>query len=152
MDLLGGFVDWCFEGFLMAVQDRRKNSRRHDATSVPVNRRAQDRRTHNADRREDIRVPLELWMEEIVGKDVYFRRTGNVSPGGVYFDNAIPHIPGTEITLKFTLPGDRELVVARGKVVNPSRKKNADLGMSIKFISIEGDGKARIKSFIQKTA
>ena len=52
-------------------------------------------------------------MEEVSGEDVYFRRTGNVSIGGAYFDTPFPYEPGTEVTLKFGLPGSREMVVAR---------------------------------------
>ena len=86
-------------------------------------------------------------MEEVVGEEVYFRRTGNVGIGGVYFDNAIPHETGTEVTLKFTLPGDREMVVARGTVINKATKQNP-LGMRVRFIKTEGNGKARIRTFI----
>src|SRR5258706_575918 len=101
---------------LMGVGDRRKLERRMGSTGVHLDRRASDRRT--GDRRETPRVPLELWMEEVSGEDVYFRRTGNVGEGGVYFDKAIPHVLGTMVTLKFSLPGEKEMVVARGEVVS----------------------------------
>lgn len=130
----------------MKTQDRRKQSRRKSSQNeVAKDRRNSERR--QGERRQNGRVPLELWMEEVVGEEVYFRRTGNVGMGGVYFDNAIPHETGTEVTLKFTLPGDREMVVARGKVINKATKQNP-LGMRVRFIKIEGDGKARIRTFI----
>ena len=130
----------------MKAQDRRRLSRRKSAAdAVKADRRNSDRRL--GQRRQDGRVPLELWMEEVVGEEVYFRRTGNVGIGGVYFDNAIPHKTGTEVTLKFTLPGDREMVVARGTVINKATKQNP-LGMRVRFIKIEGNGKARIRTFI----
>ena len=129
----------------MKAQDRRKQGRRHSNSSVEVNRRNNERR--QGERRAAPRVPLELWMEEAVGEEIYFRRTGNVSLGGVFFDNAIPHQAGTELTLKFTLPGDREMVVARGTVVNKGNNTNP-LGMRVRFVNIEGDGKLRIKNFI----
>ena len=90
-------------------------------------------------------------MEELAGEDVYFRRTGNVSEGGVYFDNAIPHEKGTMLTLKFALPGEREMIVARGKVVSSKGPEN-QIGMGVKFVSIEGDGSKRISSHIKKLA
>ena len=100
------------------AKDRRKQGRRHSQFDVSSERRSSaDRRTLR-ERRRDPRVPLELWMEEMSGDDVYFRRTGDVSEGGVFFEGAIPHKQGTEVTLKFALPGDREMVVARGKVLN----------------------------------
>ena len=130
----------------MKAQDRRRLSRRKTAKdAVKTDRRNSERR--RGERRQESRVPLELWMEEAVGDEVYFRRTGNVGIGGVYFDNAIPHETGTEVTLKFTLPGDREIVVARGTVINKATKQHP-LGMRVRFIKIEGDGKARIRTFI----
>ena len=124
------------------IADRRK---RHDRVSV--DRRARERR-RATDRREEQRVPLELWMEEVSGEDVYFRRTGNVSVGGVFFDRAIPHALGTIVTLKFALPGQREMVVARGEVVSIAGSDQG-LGMGVKFVSIEGDGDKRVRSYMK---
>jgi hypothetical protein len=87
-------------------------------------------------------------MEEVSGDDVYFRRTGNVGSGGVFFDRAIPHALGTVVTLKFALPGDKEMVVARGEVVSAAGAKDG-LGMGVKFISVEGDGQKRIRAYIR---
>jgi len=131
----------------MTAKDRRNTSRRSkgDKPAGP-NRRKDERR--KGERREDKRVAIELWMEEIVGDDVYFRRTGNLSTGGVFLDNAIPHELGTVMTLKFTLPGSKEMVVARASVVSQAAKDEG-LGMGVKFISIEGDGKTRIKAYIK---
>ncbi|MEL6543247.1 MAG: PilZ domain-containing protein [Myxococcota bacterium] len=131
------------------VQDRRKADRRQTRSNgVQSERRGNDRRT-GKDRRESPRLPLELWMEEISADgDVYFRRTGNVSAGGVYFDRAIPHAVGTELTLKFALPGEREMVVARGQVVSTRGGPNG-LGMGVKFGRFEGDGQRRIREFLK---
>lgn len=130
----------------MAGRDRRRGDRRGNNVTVSVNRRAEQRRTR--ERRANQRVPLELWMEEMAGEDVYFRRTGNVSPGGVFFDRAIPHSLGTIVTLKFAIPGDKEMVVARGEVVS-SAEATDGLGMGVKFISFEGDGKKRIRQALR---
>ena len=131
------------------MAERRQNSRRaKDAKHSGPNRRNPKER-RNSERRADTRVALELWMEELVGDDVYFRRTGNLSAGGVFFDSAIPHQLGTEMTLKFTLPGCKEMVVARGKVVSHTEKKSDGLGMGVKFISFEGNGKDQLKTYIK---
>ncbi len=131
----------------MTKTGRRTSSRRKTGKSKPkAERRAKDRRA--AQRRDAERVPLELWMEEMAGDDVYFRRTGNVAEGGVFFDRAIPHSVGTVVTLKFALPGDKEMVVARGKVVNAAHGKDR-MGMGVKFITIEGSGQKRIRDYIR---
>ena len=132
----------------MASKDRRGGDRRHDAKKVGTDRRGQQRRQKS--RRETERVPLELWMEESAGEDIYFRLSGNVSEGGVFFDRTIPHPHGTIVTLKFALPGEPEMVVARSKVVGTPRRSDG-LGMGVKFINVEGDGAERIRSYIKRT-
>ena len=70
--------------------DRRNAERRSASSSsggkpvaVAVERRSRDRR--RGDRRRAARAPLDLWVEEEKGNELYFRRTGNVSLGGIYF-------------------------------------------------------------------
>ena len=130
----------------MTRRDRRVADRRKDLSSVSSDRRGPDRRQR--DRRADQRFPLELWMEEISGDDIYFRRSGNIAAGGVFFDRAIPHPMGTQVTLKFALPGDREMVVARGEVVSSAPSADG-LGMGVKFVHVEGDGAQRIRAFLR---
>lgn len=133
----------------MGSVDRRKQDRRREQIGIEVDRRATDRR--RAERRSTTRVALELWMEEVSGDDVYFRRSGNLGEGGVFFDRAVPHALGTMVTLKFALPGDREMVVARGEVVSGAGARNG-LGMGVRFITVEGDGLERVRAFIRRIA
>lgn len=131
----------------MSVRDRRKRERRHREVKIALERRGVQRRV-TTDRRSSRRLELELWMEEVSGDDVYFRRAGNVGEGGVFFDRAIPHALGTIVTLKFALPGDKEMLVARGEVVSTA-EGDQGLGMGVKFLSIEGDGRKRLRTFIR---
>ena len=131
-------------------RERRRAERRNQSSPTPVDRRDKQRRKDGY-RRETPRIPLELWMEEIAGDDVYFRRSGNISEGGVFFDRAIPHALGTTVTLKFALPGDSEMVVARGKVVSIAGGVDG-LGMGIKFITVEGDGEKRLHEHLRRYA
>jgi hypothetical protein len=133
----------------MGLVDRRKQTRRREQVGIDIDRRGGDRR--GADRRTTTRVTLELWMEEVSGDDVYFRRSGNLSEGGVFFDRAVPHALGTMVTLKFALPGNRELVVARGEVVSAAGARNS-LGMGVRFITVEGNGLERMRAFIRRIA
>jgi hypothetical protein len=129
----------------VSPSERRGLDRRNSRLRVLQDRRRSERR--HGERRSANRIPLELWMEEVFADDVYFRRTGNVSSGGAYFDRALPHAVGTVVTLKFTLPGEQEMVVARGEVVNAGQN-NAGLGMSVKFISFECNGQQRVEHYL----
>lgn len=131
----------------MVSGDRRGQDRRKKNTKVTVDRRQQPRRKN--DRRSVKRIPLELWMEEVSGDDIYFRRSGNIGEGGVYFDMAAPHSIGTMMTLKFALPGEHEMIIARGEVVSTSGTHGSG-GMRVKFVNIEGDGRRRLREYISR--
>src|SRR4051812_5754662 len=93
--------------FRFMTSDPRHVERRTHKIVVPVDRRNGDRRT--GDRRRAARAPLDLWVEEEKGNELYFRRTGNVSLGGIYFEQTIPHALGTTVRLRFSLPGSEAL-------------------------------------------
>lgn len=127
--------------------DRRRSDRRKGAAPVPVDRRQKDRRT--GDRRRAARAPLDLWVEEEKGEELYFRRTGNVSLGGIYFEQTIPHALGTKVKLRFSLPGSPEVIEAQGEIVNTPQQKDG-LGMGLRFTQIEPAAQARLASFIDQ--
>lgn len=127
--------------------DRRRRERRRADVPVAVDRRKGERRSQ--DRRVAARAPLDLWVEEEHGDELYFRRTGNVSKGGVYFEQTIPHALGTRVKLRFSLPGDSEVIEALGEIVNTPNVKDG-LGMGVKFVSISPEHQARIDAFIAR--
>lgn len=129
----------------MTQPDRRRSERRIQPMHVDIERRHTDRRRQQ--RRHDARIPLELWVEEITHDEICSRHTADISLGGVYLDQAHPYALGTHITLKFSLPGDQEMIVARGEVVSGPHE-DTRMGMGIKFISIEGSGSARLHAFL----
>lgn len=114
---------------------------------VSDDRRAQNRRT--GDRRDSTRAPLDLWVEEERGDELYFRRTGNVSVGGLYFEQTIPHALGTQVRVRFALPGDPRVIEAVGEVVNTPRSKDG-LGMGLRFLSMDDADVLRLERFVRE--
>lgn len=132
----------------MTPIDRRKSDRRQSGPiSVPVERRTGERRD-DTPRRRSPRIPVSIWVEESDGTNSYLRRTGDLSEDGVFFDVALPSPVGSRVTLRFTLPGDTEEVMAVGEVANVGSTED-HLGMGIAFTHIEGDGRERIRDFIR---
>lgn len=114
---------------------------------VATERRQGERRSQ--DRRIAARAPLDLWVEEERGNELYFRRTGNVSKGGVFFEQTIPHALGTRVKLRFTLPGDSEVIEALGEIVNTPNVKDG-LGMGLKFVVISPEHQRRLEAFVDR--
>jgi len=133
----------------MAVKaDRRRADRRVRRVKVQVDRRNGDER-RQADRRQAVRAPMDLWVEEAHGEDVYFRRVGNLSLGGVYFEQTIPHRVGTNITLKFSVPGHERIIEAKGEVVNTPGSKEG-LGMGVRFLSMHAQDRELLQTYIEE--
>lgn len=125
---------------------RRHRDRRLSSKHEGDERRKNDRRGGN-DRRTDARVAIDLWMEEVHGDEVYFRRSCNISEGGVLFDQSIPHAVGTKVTLRFSLPGTNSSLEVRGQVVTAARAKDG-LGMGVKFLELKALDRAVIKAYV----
>lgn len=121
----------------------RRQSDKIDTPSEPTSERRKE------ERRKEKRVSVELWVEERDGEDKVFRRTGNLSAGGVYFDKALPHLPGKRLNLKIPLGAGDEVPEVRvwGEVVADG---GPDLGMGVKFLSFGGDGEKDLRAFLEE--
>jgi uncharacterized protein (TIGR02266 family) len=127
--------------------DRRRAERRTRTQPVASDRRRTDRRQH--DRRHASRVPLDLWVEEEKGNELYFRRTGNVSVGGIYFEQTIPHALGTKVKLRFSLPNTPTIIEAAGEIVNTPQVKDG-LGMGLRFTEVSPDALKALQRFLEE--
>lgn len=135
------------------TSDRRSVERRTNKVVVPVDRRdpskAGERR--RGDRRRAARAPLDLWVEEEKGNELYFRRTGNVSLGGIYFEQTIPHALGTTVRLRFSLPGNEALIEAQAEIVNTPSSKDG-LGMGLQFKDLTAEAEVALSKFLDDNA
>ena len=108
-----------------------------------------DSERRKTDRREAVRAAVDMWVEEIRGNELYFRRSSNLSIGGMYFEQSLPHAVGTEVELKFTIPGHDEVVETRAEVVNTPESEES-LGMGLRFIDMSETHRALLNRFIEK--
>jgi uncharacterized protein (TIGR02266 family) len=98
-----------------------------------------------ADKRQQERVPVELWIEARRNSELYFQRASNLSKGGAYFAQTVPLPVGTRVELKFELPDHRGEVRCQGEIVTAK-----DLGMGVHFLDLKAPDQARIENLIQK--
>jgi uncharacterized protein (TIGR02266 family) len=125
--------------------DRRQADRRQSQQPVADDRRGLQRRTR--DRRTEARAPLDLWVEEEKGNELYFRRTGNVSLGGVFFEQTIPHALGTRVRLRFSLPNNNTPVETTAELVNTPSSKDG-LGMGLRFVDLSDVARDALQAFL----
>jgi len=98
------------------------------------------------ERRSSERMRCELWVEERVGGDLYFQRSGNISQGGVFFEQTIPHPIGTRVKLHIDLGEEAGgEVEVEGEIVNTPR---GELGMGVRFLDPAPEVVERIAAFM----
>jgi hypothetical protein len=77
-----------------------------------------------SERRQEPRVPVDLWIRQEYGHDVSYTHTADISTGGMQFDHGFPHPIGTEVELRFALPGaEHEFKVAAEVVASGLRRE-----------------------------
>jgi uncharacterized protein (TIGR02266 family) len=101
----------------------------------------------NAERRQALRVPVQIWVEEASDRELYFQRSANLSAGGIYLENTIPHPIGTQVTLRFNLPGDQDRLEVRAEVVGAIAGEE-ELGMGLKFLNLDARQADRIREYV----
>jgi uncharacterized protein (TIGR02266 family) len=103
---------------------------------------------HDQERRSSARLPIEMWVEELLEGSQVFRRAGNLSRGGMYLDQTIPIPLGTRVRLRFTLPGDSVPILVTGEIVSISATDA--LGMGVKFVGVDTEAQARIDAYLSR--
>lgn len=129
-------------------EDRRKEERRNPQFVDREVGHRRDQRREGKDRRKDKRVEVELWVEEVEGRDSVFRQAGNLSGGGVFFDKALPHPVGDRLNLRIPLGHgeDAPTVKVWGEVVSDGGSK---LGMGVKFLAFREGDEDKLRQFLQ---
>ena len=102
------------------------------------------------ERRHGARVPVQIWVEEKTDRELYFQRSANLSAGGIYLENTIPHPVGTRVNLRFSLPGDADKIEVRAEVAAAIAGEE-EFGMGLKFVDLDGAVLERIQKYIART-
>ena len=100
-----------------------------------------------SERRQVPRVPVQIWVEEKTERELYFQRSANLSVGGIYLENTIPHPLGTRVTLRFAIPGQPEKVEVHAEVVGAIADDD-EMGMGLKFLDLDPAHADRIQKYI----
>jgi len=102
-----------------------------------------------SERRQGSRVAVQIWVEEATDRELYFQRSANLSTGGIYLENTIPHPVGTRVTLRFALPGDERRFEVRAEVVGAIAGEE-EMGMGLKFLDLSDGDSDRIRQYITR--
>ena len=98
------------------------------------------------ERRKSVRASTSLWVEGKKDDAVYFERLSNLSTGGVFIEQQIPHPIGSRLKLKIELPENiGGPVILSAKVISHEGDPS---GMHIKFLDCDEETITKIDSFL----
>ena len=89
-----------------------------------------------AERRKHPRMDVRIEISYQHLDDFFYDYAINLSRGGMFIRTANPIETGTDLKIKFTIPGQKETISTAGKVVrvvNPDDPHGAAPGMGIEF-------------------
>jgi len=104
----------------------------------------------DSEHRGALRCPLFVEVEVQDRTGVYFYRARNISAGGVFIDAPVPLEEGTEIALRFRLPGGSEVSVD-GVVVWTTRMAGVPVpypGMGVAFRRMNASDREAIQNYV----
>jgi uncharacterized protein (TIGR02266 family) len=105
----------------------------------------------SVERRQGNRVPVQIWVEEKTDRELYFQRSANLSSGGIYLENTIPHPVGTRVNLRFVLPGETEKLEVKAEVAAAIAGEE-EFGMGLKFIELDDGIAQKIQQYVARTS
>jgi uncharacterized protein (TIGR02266 family) len=109
-----------------------------------------------AERREQERKDVELDVDLSTYGKYHLSRLKNISVGGVFVLARKLEAVGTEVRVKFSLPGLEGAIEASGRVAwtysqGGTRDQNSS-GMGIQFSDLKEEDRARIARFIESSS
>jgi len=99
------------------------------------------------ERRDSPRVPFEFMVREKALGGSFEQKSGNLSLGGIFFTGNHPPV-GSEVEVRFVVPGDEREIEAAGEVIRV-RRTGDHFGSHIRFTEIAVEGELAVARYLQ---
>ena len=89
----------------------------------------------DAERRDSPRVPMRFLVRDVVEGGSYLEREGDLSLGGIYWKGKYPPF-GTQVEVRFRLPGVPKEIRAQGEIIRVMDKGN-EVDFHVRFTELD---------------
>jgi hypothetical protein len=97
------------------------------------------------------RAPLNVLLNKVLGESLFMCHASDISEEGIFLSKLLePRYQGNEVGLEFALPGDGEIIWARGEIVREGRRRRAE-GSAIKFTILPEAFRRLIKRYVDRS-
>ncbi len=102
-----------------------------------------------SDKRRQPRAALNIFVNKVVGEQVFMCRATDVSTDGIYLSSLIePELDQSRVGVEFSLTPDGEVLWASGEIVRDGLRGGAR-GSGIRFTAIPEAYRGMIESYIR---
>ncbi len=102
------------------------------------------------ERRRARRSALTVRIDYATVDEIFSEFTRDINEGGLFIETEKPHLPGTEVSMQFHLPGSDEVVETVGRVVRVSSgSSGAAPGMGIEFDELHPEDRKKIDRIVR---
>ena len=103
-----------------------------------------------AERRRSERADLIVRVDYATVDEMFSEFTRDINEGGLFIETEKPKSIGTEVTMRFNLPGSEDGIETVGRVVRISAGDDSmPPGMGIEFDELTDDDRARIDAIVR---
>jgi hypothetical protein len=97
------------------------------------------------------RVPLNVLLNKVLGESMYMCHAADISEDGIFLSRLLePAFEGREVSLEFALPGEEEVLWARGQIVREGRRRRCE-GAAIRFTILPDSYRDKIRSYVERS-
>jgi uncharacterized protein (TIGR02266 family) len=103
-----------------------------------------------SERRRATRSSLTVRIDYATVDEIFSEFTRDINEGGLFIETEKPHLPGTDVSMQFHLPGSDEVVETLGRVVRVSGGgTGTPPGMGIEFDELKPDDRRKIDRIVR---
>ena len=96
------------------------------------------------------RAPLNVLLNKVLGESMFMCRATDISESGIFLGKLLePRFRGTEVGIELKLPGESEIVWARGEIVRNGRRRLGE-GTAIKFTILPEAYRRAIRKYVER--
>lgn len=101
--------------------------------------------------RRMIRLTVFFLTQEIVGAKESLGKGIDLSEGGIGLETTRRHTPGSTISMRFMLPGERHEHRATGRIASVAERSNGTCLLGVEFSSMSARDRKRLNQYLDKT-
>ncbi|HUB09782.1 MAG TPA: PilZ domain-containing protein [Myxococcales bacterium] len=97
------------------------------------------------------RAPLNVLLNKVFGESMFMCHAADISEDGIFLSRLLePAFEGREVSLEFALPGEDEILWARGKIVREGHHRRRCEGAAVRFTILPELYRDKIRGYVER--